>query len=213
MIMSVDGAHAIDGRSGAMGSDADHEMFHALRGACDAVLVAAGTARAERYRRPTTTDADLVARRAAAGLTAAPQLYLVSRALDLPADMPLREGDGSPPIVLHPAGSDAADVDTRGLGLRGVGTDSDGGVDLDAAIASIGADGHTLVLCEGGPSLLGALHRRGLLDELFVSFSPVLAGGSALGLLGDAPEDPVPVHLRSLLESDGMLLADYLIDR
>ena len=64
MIMSVDGAHAIDGRSGAMGSDADHEMFHALRGACDAVLVAAGTARAEGYRRPTTTDADLVALRA-----------------------------------------------------------------------------------------------------------------------------------------------------
>ena len=213
MIMSVDGAFALDGRSGGMGSAADHRMFHALRAASDAVFVAAGTARQEGYRRPSTTEADLAARRTALGLDEAPALYLATRALDLPTDMPLRSGPGRPPTVLHPDGADTAGVDTTGIDLRAVPIEPGGiGIDLAAALESIAADGHRVVLCEGGPSLLGALQRHALLDELFVSFSPVIAGGPQLGLMGRGPLEATPVRLRSLYEADGMLLADYLID-
>ena len=212
MIMSVDGAFAVDGRSGGLGSPADHQLFHTLRAACDAVLVAAGTARTEGYRRPSTSDPDLAEHRRARTMGAAPDLYLVSRALDLPADMPLRGGDGTTPVVLHPAGADRADVDTTGLTLREVPVEPGGiGVDLCAALESIAADGHRVVLCEGGPSLLGALQRHGLIDELFVSISPIIVGGAQLGLMGRGPLDPEPVSLRSLYEADGMLLADYVI--
>ncbi|MDQ2678492.1 MAG: dihydrofolate reductase family protein [Actinomycetota bacterium] len=213
MIMSVDGAFALDGRSGGMGSAADHQMFHALRAACDAIFVAAGTARQEGYRRPSTTDEDLAARRAAAGMGDAPALYLASRALDLPADMPLRSGAGGTPTVLYPSGADTAGVDADGIALRAVPVEPGGiGIDLSAALESIAADGHRVVLCEGGPSLLGALQRHALLDELFVSYSPVIAGGPQLGLMGRGPLEATPVRLTSLYEADGMLLADYLIE-
>ena len=212
MIMSVDGAYAVDGRSGGLGSAADHRMFHTLRAASDAVLVAAGTARTECYRRPSTSDPDLAERRRARSMGEAPALYLVSRALDLPAEMPLRSGDGATPVVLHPAGAERSDVDTDGLTLRATPIEPGGiGVDLRAALESMAADGHRVVLCEGGPSLLGALQRHGLLDELFVSISPTIAGGAQLGLMGHGPLEPAPLTLRTLYEADGMLLADYWI--
>ena len=213
MIMSVDGAFAVEGRSGGLGSPADHQLFHTLRAASDAVLVAAGTARTEGYRRPSTSDPDLVERRRIRHMDDAPELYLVSRALDLPGDMPLRGGHGAAPVVLHPSGADRSGLDTTGLSLRAVPVEPGGiGVDLTAALESIAADGHRVVLCEGGPSLLGALQRHGLLDELFVSISPVIAGGAQLGLMGRGPLEARPVSLRALYEADGMLLADYLID-
>src|SRR5438270_2060529 len=49
MIASVDGATAVAGRSGGLGSLADKRLFAVLRSLADAVLVAAGTVRAERY--------------------------------------------------------------------------------------------------------------------------------------------------------------------
>ena len=49
MISSVDGATAVEGRSGGLGGPADRKVFAALRSLADVVLVAAGTVRAEHY--------------------------------------------------------------------------------------------------------------------------------------------------------------------
>src|SRR5215212_2312532 len=49
MIASLDGRITVDGRAGGLANRADYEMFHALRAAADAVLVGAGTIRAEGY--------------------------------------------------------------------------------------------------------------------------------------------------------------------
>src|SRR5579859_4939601 len=49
MASTADGRTTIAGRSGPIGNRADHELFHALRAECDAVLTGAGTARTERY--------------------------------------------------------------------------------------------------------------------------------------------------------------------
>lgn len=43
-------------------------------------------------------------------------------------------------------------------------------------LAALHAQGHTAVLTEGGPQLMGHLLGEGLLDELFLTTSPVLAG-------------------------------------
>ena len=48
MITSLDGAVAIDQRSGGLGGPADQRVFHLLRDLADVVLVGAGTARAGR---------------------------------------------------------------------------------------------------------------------------------------------------------------------
>src|ERR671930_4080 len=48
---TLDGRAAIEGRSGAIGSDTDTEMLQLLRTRVDAVMIGAGTMRAERYGR------------------------------------------------------------------------------------------------------------------------------------------------------------------
>ena len=50
MIASADGAATVDGRSGGLSGEADHEVFGLLRALADVVLVGAGTVRAEAYR-------------------------------------------------------------------------------------------------------------------------------------------------------------------
>ena len=191
MVESVDGAYGRDGRSAGLSSEADREVFRALRACADVVLVAAGTARTERYRRP-----------ADAGPTSA-RLAVVSASLHVPEDQPFLSGDGPDPIVYHPRSADPgrlpAGVEPRVAGERTV--------DPAAVLADLHADGARMVLCEGGPSLLGQLAGNGLLDELFVTVSPLLVGGDQVGLLGGhGPlEHPLVLH-RALRERDSLFL-------
>ena len=205
MVMSADGAHSVAGRSGGLASPADKLLFHTLRAAADAILVAAETARVERYRRPSTRP-ELLEGRRARGQGDAPRLVVVTRCGRFPEDQPFFEGDGPDPLVLHPAGGPAPGP-MPGVELRAVGEGAD--VDLAAALADLRREGVRHLLCEGGPRLLGQLHRSGVLDELFVTLSPVLAGGTELGLLGPIPESASPVHLHRVLEEDGSLFLTY----
>lgn len=204
MVVSVDGAYAVDGRSAGLSGPADREVFHALRGLADVVLVAAGTARAERYRRPWPEEG-VTALRSRRGQAPAARLVLVSRSLRVPADQPFLTGDGPDPLVLHPASADPAGL-PPGLDHRAVGEDR---VDLGRALASLGDDGARLVLCEGGPNLLGQLVAADLLDELFVTIAPLLVGGAEVGLLGPVPGGHRRLRLHRVLEDDGFLLTTY----
>ena len=50
MVSTVDGsATGEGGRSGTINNEADERVFHILRGLADAIIVGAGTARAEGY--------------------------------------------------------------------------------------------------------------------------------------------------------------------
>src|SRR3954452_15153851 len=66
MISSLDGAIAVNGRSGLLGGPGDRQVFHALRSLADVILVGAGTARAEGYG-PARIDPDAQERRRARG--------------------------------------------------------------------------------------------------------------------------------------------------
>ena len=69
------------------------------------------------------------------------------------------------------------------------------------------------LLCEGGPSLNASLFGAGLVDELFLTVSPLLAGSAdPLTIVGDAGlDEPVSLELVWVLESDGMLLLRYRV--
>jgi riboflavin biosynthesis pyrimidine reductase len=55
----------------------------------------------------------------------------------------------------------------------------------------------------------GQLIEAGLVDELFVTHAPKLAGGEGPGLVTGLPELERPVELAWLLEHDGELFARY----
>ena len=80
-----------------------------------------------------------------------------------------------------------------------------------AAIDALAALGHRRILCEGGPTLLAQLAAAGLLDELCLTISPVLAGGKAGRIVAPAElGGAVGLTLASVLADDAFLLCRYL---
>jgi riboflavin biosynthesis pyrimidine reductase len=82
---TLDGRAAISGRSGGIGSDTDTENLQRLRTHVDAVMIGAGTMRAERYGRM-VSDPALRAYRERIGLAHDPLGVIVSNRLELPWD-------------------------------------------------------------------------------------------------------------------------------
>ena len=54
-------------------------------------------------------------------------------------------------------------------------------INMADVIAAIRSEGHEVVLSEGGPTVIGGLLEAGLLDELFLALSPIVAGRSDAG--------------------------------
>jgi riboflavin biosynthesis pyrimidine reductase len=204
MIASVDGRIAVNGHSAALGGPADRALFHALRARADAVMVAAGTVRSERYG-PIIRDRGRRELRVGQGLSEQPLAVIVSRGLELDPTLPLLADPDTRVVVLTPSTGDlpasAASVDyIRTATLRA------GLTELQARW------GVHLVLCEGGPALNAALAAESLIDELFLAISPLLVGDTAGGgalLTGDAPPEPLALELRMLLEHHSQLYAHY----
>ena len=89
--LSLDGRATIDGRSGPIGTATDTAMLVALRTRPDAVMIGAGTMRAEGYGRVVADPAKRELRERD-GLAADPLMVIVSGRLDLPWDAPLFAG-------------------------------------------------------------------------------------------------------------------------
>jgi riboflavin biosynthesis pyrimidine reductase len=203
-VLSADGGVAHDGGSRPLQTPADEAVFHALRAVSDAVVVGAGTARAEGYG-PVRPRAGGREWRRRHRLAEAPTLVLVSRSLDLdPAD---RCFTGSSLVVT----SAASDPDRRAqlAEVTEVVVAGDDDVDLRLAVRILHERGLTRLLCEGGPSLLAAVLRQGLLDELCLTLTPLLLGSSPQ-LLSEALAAPRRLDLLSLVDGGrGVLLARY----
>jgi riboflavin biosynthesis pyrimidine reductase len=146
---TVDGRATIGGVSGPIGSATDTAMLAGLRTRFEAVMIGAGTMRAERY------------------------------------------GEIGRRLVVVESGP-------RGR------------VDLPALLRSLRDEGVRALLCEGGPTLHGALQAAGLVDELFLTIAPKLSGGTEPPRIveGTLPE-VVALELAWLLEQDGELFARY----
>jgi riboflavin biosynthesis pyrimidine reductase len=205
MIVSLDGRIAVDGRSAPLGGPADRALFHALRAHADAVMVGAETVRAERYG-PIIRKPEARAWRVRQGLPEQPLAVIVSRRLELDPSLPLLADPDAHVVVLTPSAGAlprcAANIDyVRAATLR-------------AGLAEVRTRwGVRLVLCEGGPTLNGALAAESLIDELFLAISPLIVGDSRGGgglLSGGAPREPLALELRMLLEHDSQLYAHYV---
>jgi riboflavin biosynthesis pyrimidine reductase len=209
MVASLDGAAVVDGLSAGLSSPGDRRVFWALRTLADVIVVGAGTARAEGYH-PTRIKEPWASLGLRAGRAGAPPLALVSQSLDLDPAAPLIAGapaDARTIIITSPASpadrraalAKAADVIVTG----------DAVVDLGAAFAALADRGLPRVLCEGGPRLLSDIAARGLLDELCLTLSPVLAGPGPVRILAGPPMPARRLRLAHLLEEDGVLFTRY----
>jgi 5-amino-6-(5-phosphoribosylamino)uracil reductase len=84
-------------------------------------------------------------------------------------------------------------------------------VDPAAAIGALARLGLTRILVEGGPQLLGQLFTAGLVDELCLTVSPVVAAGHAIRITNSAAETGgTALDLAHVLADDGQLICRYL---
>jgi riboflavin biosynthesis pyrimidine reductase len=183
MVASVDGATALDGRSGRLSNATDAAVLSALRQHADVVLVGAGTVRAEGYGAPKR-----------AGL----RIGVVSS-----------QGDGldfESPLFASGAGFVVTTLDAPELPVDAVRA-GHGRVDLLAACALLEGD---FAHVEGGARLNGALLDAGVVDEVNLTISPLLAGGTSPRSFDHAQDAGAPLQLAHLLEEDGFLFTRWL---
>jgi riboflavin biosynthesis pyrimidine reductase len=227
-VASVDGVVALPGvvqsnRKIGAHNEADRFVMGLLRACADLVLVGAGTMRAS----PRTNWTAERAHPPAAALYA--ELRRARGRPDRPA-LAVLSGSGSVDPG-HPAFEDGALVLTSERGasrLRGrlprassiVVLGSETLLDPAAAVHELRRRGHELILSEAGPTTFGALAAAGLVDELFLTTSPLLAGRSLENLRPALvehaeflPEQVVGAELVSLRRAGSHLFARYELSR
>ncbi|MEU6143806.1 pyrimidine reductase family protein [Streptomyces sp. NPDC047081] len=210
MVSTLDGAAQHDGKSQPISNAADMRIFGTLRALADVVIVGAETVRQEGYR-PARARAEFQAARVAAGQAQAPAIAVVTASLDLDFALPLFTSPVVPTLVLTGAAA-APDrlAAAEKSGARVVIAGDGMGVDPVRAVQALGELGHTRLLTEGGPRLLGQMVAAGVLDELCLTMAPMLTAGDAQRIAG-GPSVPVPQRfaLVSLLEEEGFLFGRY----
>lgn len=210
MVSTLDGAAQHEGRSQPISSAADMRIFGTLRALADVVVVGAETVRQEQYR-PARARAEFAGARKAAGQAPAAAIAIVSASLDLDYSLPLFTSPLVPTLVL--TGAAAAPermAAAEKAGARVVIAGDGAGVDPVSAVQALAGLGHTRLLTEGGPRLLGQFVAAGVLDELCLTISPTLTAGDAQRIAGGPPLTvPRRFQLASLLEEAGFLFSRY----
>lgn len=186
-VSTLDGsAVGADGRSGSINTEADGRIFHLQRELADCVLVGAGTARAEGYRR------------------GAKPIVVVTRSGHLPES--LASGDGQ--VILATCRSSGR------TGSEDVWVEGDDAVDLPAVVARLRAAGMPRILAEGGPHLFHDLLAAGVVDEVAVTLAPRVVGGDFTRIVAGGPlggHSGVDAGLVHLVEEDNTLLTLWSI--
>jgi riboflavin biosynthesis pyrimidine reductase len=200
-VSSLDGVVSLPGvaasnRLIADASEADLFVMALLRACADVVLIGSGTLRGS-PRAVWTAEAAypdaataLHELRRSLGLPAEPRLAIITSGAAFPADHPILER--RPAVLTTEAG--AARLQPLLPGADVVAVSAGECVDLTAACAALRARGHGRILSEGGPHLFGSLLAGRLVDELFLTVSPLVAGRSPLG-----------PHVLSLVEGVSLL--------
>lgn len=189
-------AQTLDGRIATASGDSkwisgepERRVAHALRAACDAVLVGVGTA--------CTDDPQLTVRMVDG---ASPTRVVLDSNLRTPVDAKLFD-DQAPTVVICRLGADpsrVAQLVERGVVVRSVPPDT-GGVNLDAALRELDGIGIRTLLVEGGSRVITSLLKQRLADRLIVSISPRVVG-SGVNAVGD---------LGTNLVTDGIALTGH----
>jgi riboflavin-specific deaminase-like protein len=162
LAQTLDGRIAtLSGNSKWIGGAGDLRHTHRLRALCDAVIVGAGTVRAD--------DPQLTTRLCAG---ASPVRVVLDAGRRLGTEYGIfQEG---PPTLLATATPGPAQHGTAEALL--VPRTAEGGLDLTALLAALAARGLKKIFVEGGGQTVSGFLRAGLLDRLHVTVAPMILG-------------------------------------
>jgi riboflavin biosynthesis pyrimidine reductase len=208
-ISTLDGAAAgDDGHSGSINTGADHEVFALLRALSDVVVVGAGTARTEGYRRATIRAPWSYLRQER---SAHPATAVFTRSGAVPPGLSQARQDSGEVLLVtcQQAGAQAIDLARSTLGQENVIVQGQEKVDVGSALDSLAVRGLRRILCEGGPHLMGDLTASGRLDELCLAVAPTLVAGEHPRITAGAA---LTANFMPwlLIESEGTLLGRWV---
>ena len=208
-VSSLDGVVALPAPNRSSGgaisgrNEGDRFLMGLLRSFASCIVVGAGTVRADSghlwtpaYIHPPSAPAFADLRRRL-GLGAEPELVVVTARGELdPRERALEGGS-----VVYTTAVGAARLRGRlpaAVSLRELAGES---LSIAEVIADLRSRGHSAILTEGGPSLIGQIVDARLLDQLFLTLSPVLAGQGEgrLGLVEGLPLAPEAFRWARLL--------------
>jgi len=207
-VSTLDGRAALDGSTRPLGGPADLEMLLELRTVAGAVLIGTGTVRAEGYAR-LIGDSRRRERRVAAGLSQDPPAILISRRYDIPWEAGLFAAPDQPVIVYTRA--DAPEAPSVRAPVEVVRLEE---CSPQAALADLRARGVRALLSEGGPTLFRGMLAAGMVDELFLTLTPLLTGDPAETAILSGARLPAPARMRLqwVLRSEQELFLRYAIN-
>jgi riboflavin biosynthesis pyrimidine reductase len=227
-VSSIDGVVAIESGKAPSGgiisgrNEADRFIMGLLRAYADAVVVGAGTMRAEGGRALWTPEFIFPAAangyqelRRALNREATPRLVIVTARGDLnPRDRALQAG--ALVVTTEAAAGRLRKVLPAATQVRAV-TAGDR-VEVQAIFEALRADGLRTILTEGGPKLFGQMAAADRVDELFVTVAPGLAGqmgDQSFGLIHgvDFGRSPKWAHLLSVRRHESHLFLRYALRR
>jgi len=188
-VQSIDGIASFKGKHATGGdisrSKEDAWLMQLLRAHADAVIMGVGTLLEETRtlphlnegRGPTykVEDASLRSLRSRLGRNRERIIFVTASAWIDPALFHVFDGDEVDAFIL------TGDLGAQRLAGKPVkllvATDTAGGVDLMQGMRLLHSElGVNYLLCEGGPTLYGNMSRAGLIDEKFLTISPVEIG-------------------------------------
>ena len=225
-VASLDGVVALGGGAPPSaisgGSPADRFVMGLLRACAGAVVVGAGTLRAEPEHRWTPAHispahaAAYRELRSARGLAQDPVLVVLSQRGQVDPTLPaLRAG-----ATIVTTATGAARVAGRAPSAVRVLTLGANAVDPGAVVGALRAEGHATILCEGGPTVFGQFVEAGTVDELFLTLAPRLAGRtpaterlSLVEGVAFGPDQLVSGTLRSARRSGSDVFLRYSVER
>jgi riboflavin biosynthesis pyrimidine reductase len=222
-VESLDGVVAVPGlaRSHAVigdDSDADRFVLALLRACADAVVVGSGTLLSSpqgtwRIDRAYPAAADALGElRARRGRPEQPLLVVVTAGGSFDPSHPVLQAGA---LVLTTEAAASALRSAVPEATEVVAVSDEDRVDLAVALDVLRVRGCSVILTEAGPSMFGSLLASRLVDELFLTVSPLLAGRAAAARLGLVegvellPQTRVAGRLRSVRTHGSHLFLRY----
>lgn len=205
MVASVDGRASVAGKASGIGDETDRRAMRALRSRVDAVMVGAGTLRAEKLNLG-LDDPD----------SRQPLAVILAGSGPVPLADRLVESSQDTLLIIPSGSIIPQETIPTGTKVLCVPASIPGRADLPELLEILRSDhGVERLLVEGGPSLNRALIDENLTDEIFLTIAPKLLSGHECAIVrGDSPAPHEPRHLEllSVHSADDELFLRYRLE-
>lgn len=213
MVQTLDGSVTDETqRTVTISDDADKFVFRLLRQLSEVIIIGSKTAQSEPYLHIKINEKNKEIRRKLK-LTQKPRVAIVSNHLNFTKEWLKSRVDDDQPII-YTSQSSEANIKAF-IGLAEFVFCGQKEVDLKSVKQDLVRRSFKRILCEGGPTLLHALFKDYLVDELDLTINTQFATGDKITTLLNGAEFRVPITFKPqhVLQQGNSILLKYISEK